>query len=268
VTLTVALISDVFFTADGEERLRRRLADARALGADLAVLPEIPLNPWSPATGTPTEDDAEPPEGRRHQALSAAARDGRIGLIGGAIVIDPATRTRHNTALVFTADGALVSTCRKVHLPDEDGFREPCHYEPGADPPDVVRAFGVPLGIQICSDINRPVGAHILTASGAAAIVNPRATEASTFERWKLVFRATALTMAAYVLSVNRPGPEQGVPLGGPSIVVDPEGEVLAESTDPLVVVRLDARVVEDARRRYPGYLAHYPSLYARGFSG
>lgn len=262
----MALVSDVFFEDDADARLRRRLAEARALGAELAVLPELPLNPWSPATSVARDNDAEEPEGRRHRLLSAAARGVSIGIVGGAIVRDAATGTRHNTALVFDRDGSLIASYRKVHLPDEEGFREGAHYEPGDDPPQVIRAFGVPLGLQTCSDINRPEGSQLLAALGAAAIINPRATEAATFERWKLVFRATALTASAYVLSVNRPGPDQGVALGGPSIAVDPDGNVLAESTDPIVIVDVDSRVVDDARRRYPGYLRFYPSVYARGW--
>ena len=58
--LTVALISEVFYEADGAGRLRDRLIQAADRGADLAVLPEIPLNPWRPATKTPVNDDAEP----------------------------------------------------------------------------------------------------------------------------------------------------------------------------------------------------------------
>lgn len=265
--MVVALISDVFFGTDSRTRLLRRLQAAKAGGAALAVLPEIPLNPWSPATRTPDPDDAEPENGPRHQMLGACAREAGIGIVGGAIVIDPYTGKRHNTALVFDAGGAHVSTYRKVHLPDEEGFHEPCHYEPGTSPPEVVRTFDVPFGIQICSDMNRPEGCHLLAAMGAAAVFNPRATQASTYERWKLVFRANALTSAAYVLSVARPAPEQGVPLGGASIVVDPNGDVIAESTEPVVFVKLDERVIADARRRYPGYLNLYPELYARGWA-
>jgi predicted amidohydrolase len=199
--------------------------------------------------------------------LSACAREVQIGVLGGAIVADPSTGRRHNTALVFGASGALVATYQKVHLPDEEGFHEPRHYEPGSEPPAVVRAFGLPFGIQICSDMNRPEGSHLLGAMGAAAIFNPRATQAATYERWKLVFRSNALTSTAYVLSVARPAPEQGVGLGGASIAVDPNGDVLAESDDPVVLVQLEEQVVADARRRYPGYLRLYPSVYARGWS-
>ena len=264
--LRVALIRDVFFSIDGEERLRARLSEARALGAELALLPEIPLNPWSPATRDVRDDDAEGPVGRRHVALANAAHEIGIGVVGGAIVRDPETGVRRNTALVFDTGGVLVATYAKVHVPDEEGFHEPCHYEAGDRMAEVVRDFGLPFGLQICSDINRPEGSHLLGAMGAAAILNPRATEAATFERWKLIFRANAMTSCAYVVSVNRPGPEQGVALGGPSIVVDPNGDVLLETTDPLAVVTLEQRVLDAARKRYPGYLAVNARLYAAGW--
>ena len=265
--LTTALISDTFFSADGEARLRTRLREAKDAGAELAVLPEIPLNPWSPAQMTPVDDDAEELGGRRHRAMSAAAKEAGIGLIGGAIVRDPATERRHNTALVFDTNGSLVASYAKVHLPDEPGFHEPCHYEPGSTMAEPIRAFALPIGVQICSDINRPMGSHALAAAGAMAIVNPRATEAATFERWKLVFRSTALTTCAYVLSVNRPSPEQGVPLGGPSIAVDPNGDVLVETSDRIALVRLDEQVVIASRKRYPGYLAHPAELYGQAWN-
>lgn len=68
------------------------------------------------------------------------------------------------------------------------------------------------------------------------------------------------------MLSVNRPRPEQGVALGGPSIAVAPTGEVLVETTDPLAVVTIDRAVVVRTRGRYPGYLATRADLYADGW--
>ena len=49
------------------------------------------------------------------------------------------------------------------------------------------------------------------------AILIPRASEEKTYQRWKIVFRANALTGCSYVLCVNRPDPEEGVLIGGPS---------------------------------------------------
>jgi predicted amidohydrolase len=58
-TLTVALVSEVFWEPDGELRLADRLKEAADKGAELAVLPEIPLNPWRPATKEAVDSDAE-----------------------------------------------------------------------------------------------------------------------------------------------------------------------------------------------------------------
>jgi N-carbamoylputrescine amidase len=261
--LTVALISEVFWEPDGTQRLRERLAEAAKRGADLAVLPEIPLNPWRPSTKEARDEDAEGMDGERARTQAEAAAEARIGLVGGIIHRDPQTGRRTSRALVFDRSGALVSTYEKLHLPEEPGFWETSHYEPGTEPPHRIDAFGLPVGVQICSDNNRPEGSHLLGAEGAMAVLVPRATEEKTYQRWKVVFRANALTSCAYILSVNRPDPEDGVLIGGPSIAVDPRGEVLVETTDRLALVTLDASVIREARIEYPGYLPVRARLYA-----
>jgi N-carbamoylputrescine amidase len=266
-SLVLALVSEVFFTPDGRDRLGTRLRQARAAGADLVVLPELPLNPWSPATPDPIDADAEPAHGVRARTLQAGARDAGVAVLGGTVERDAVTGRRHNTALLFDAQGRLVYAYRKMHLPDEPGFHETRHWEPGDDPPAVVRDLPMPLGIQICSDAWRPVGTCLLAAHGAEAILVPRASEAATYTRWRLIFRANALVSAAYVVSVPRPSPEQGIGLGGPSVVVGPDGDVLVETTDRLALTRLDSDSVATARRAYPGYLPWPAGVYARGWT-
>jgi predicted amidohydrolase len=51
--------------------------------------------------------------------------------------------------------------------------------------------------------------------------------------------------------------------IGGPSVAFDPNGALLAETTDTVALVTLDAKVVTDARRAYPGYLPIRARLYA-----
>src|SRR5262249_27360766 len=131
----VALLSEVFVGDDAPDRLAARLAAARGLGAELAVLPEIPLNPWAPATPVPRDEDAQPPEGPRPRALSRAARTAGIAVLGGAIVRDATTGRRHNLGLLFDGSGRLLGSYAKLHLPDEAGFHEPAHYAPGSEPP-------------------------------------------------------------------------------------------------------------------------------------
>jgi predicted amidohydrolase len=256
------MISETFWELDGPVRLKQRLAEAADRGADLALLPELPMHPWSPATREASEDDAEPMDGPRSRAQAEAAAEAGIGLVGGIIHrTDDGRRT--SRALVFDATGKLVATYEKLHLPEEEGFWETSHYEPGTEPPRRIDAFGVPIGVQLCSDNNRPEGTHLLGAQGAMAMLTPRATEEATYQRWKVVFRANAMTSACYVLSVNRPYPEHGVLLGGPSVAIDPRGDVVVETTDRMALVTLEAGAVLEARKSYPGYLPVRARLYA-----
>ena len=261
--LTIALISEVFWEADGAQRLRQRLAEAAQRGADLAVLPEIPLHPWRPATKEVHDEDAEAMDGPRATTQREAAVEAGIGLVGGIIHRDATTGRRTSRALVIDRAGEVRATYEKLHLPEEPGFWETSHYDPGTNPPRLIDAFGMPIGVQICSDNNRPQGTLLLGAQGAMASLVPRASEEKTFQRWKTVFRSNAMTGCLYVLSVNRPHPEGGVLLGGASVAFDPSGELLVETTDPMVLVTLEASRVTDARRAYPGYLPIHARLYA-----
>ncbi len=266
-TLRVALVTEVFPGDLEGTHLQSLLARAREDGADLAVLPEIPLNAWSPATKTARDDDAEEEDGPRQKRMADAAASVGIALVGGAIIRGPDTGVRHNTALLYDAAGELVESYRKVHLPAEEGYWETSHYEPGEDTPRVIEgALPFSLGLQICSDVNRPSFAQLLAHQGAEIIVAPRATPPESYERWQLVLRANAVMSGAFVVSVNRPRPEGGAHIGGPSIAIAPDGSVLAESTDPVCVVTLERSTLDTARTDYPGYLKRFPGLYARGW--
>jgi N-carbamoylputrescine amidase len=266
-SLTVALISEVFWQPDSGQRLTDRLRQAADQGAELALLPELPMNPWRPATKDAVDEDAEEEGGRRTQQMAEAARRSGVAVVGGIIARDPTSGRRTSRALLFDGRGEIVARYEKLHLPEEPGFWETSHYEPGTSAPRAVDGFALSVGMQICSDINRPEGSHLLGAQGVEAILAPRATEQRTYERWQVVFRANALTSCAYVLSVNRPAPEEGVAIGGPSVAVDPNGQMLVETIDSPAFVTLDRDVIRQARIDYPGYLPIRANLYARAWS-
>lgn len=264
--LRVALVTEVFFEDPGGQRLRAHLSAARKRGAHLAVLPELPLNPWSAASREPRDEDAEPEDGPRQRTMAEAAAEAGIALLGGAIVLDLATGRRHNTALLYGPDGRCLMRYRKVHLPQEEGYWETSHYVAGTTPPETVEGLPLRVGVQICSDVNRPDGFQMLAAQGAEVVLAPRATPPETYDRWRMVLRANAVMSGTYVVSANRPRPERGASIGGPSLVIAPSGEVVAETNEPLHVVDLERSVLASAAREYPGYLKRFPRLYAEGW--
>ena len=266
-SLRVAIIHEVFHGADRRERLRERLTQAHDAGAALALLPELPLHRWVPATRNPRDDDAEPPGGERHRLMAETASEIGIGIHGGTIVREPSTGRRFNRALLFDAAGELIAQYDKLHVPCEPGFWEADHYDPGETLPRPIDAFGLRLGMQICSDLQRPTLPNVLGAMGAELILAPRATPEGSHERWSTILRANAITSVTYVISVNRPTPEGGAPIGGASIVIAPDGTVIVETTDPVTTLALEREVVTEARRDYPGYLAVRADLYARAWA-
>lgn len=262
----VALIRDVFFADDAATRLVARLQRAKESGARLAVLPEIPCNPWSPATRQARDDDAEEIGGRRWMMQSQAAKRVGIALVGGVIARD-ASGVRRNTAVVFDESGGVAGVYSKVHVPEEPGFWETSHYEAGVEWPRVMEVASLRLGVQICSDINRPTGCLLLGAQGAELIVAPRSTERATYHRWKPVFMANALTSGAYVMSVDRPAPEQGVEIGQPSVAASPRGELILETMEEVSIAFVDLSVVRACRSEYPGYLAVPSAMYGQAWA-
>ena len=266
-TMRVAMIHEVFHDDPGGASLRAHLERARDDGADVAVLPELPLNAWAPHSKVPNEGDAEPLDGPRQRIMASAASDLGIALVGGVILRDSDSRVRHNTALVYGPDGALLARYRKIHLPEEEGYWETSHYEPGEEAPTLVDGLSLRTGLQICSDVNRPQGFQLLAAQGAEVVLAPRATPPGSWERWRMVLRANAVMSGAYLISVNRPRPEYGAPIGGPSIAIAPSGAVLAETEEPVTVVEMNRADVDEAAAGYPGYLERFPDVYARGWS-
>lgn len=263
----MALLSEVFHGEGAAERLATWLDRARTLSVQLVVLPELALDPWIPATRELRDEDAELADGPRRRMVMAAAREFGVAVLGSAIVRDPSTGQRYNQAFLVDGTGAERGRYSKLHIPQEPGFWETDHYAPGPETFSLMGLHGVPLGIQICSDINRPQGTHILAARGARLVLHPRATESDSFDHWRLVMRATARTATVWIASVNRPRPEQGVSLGGPSVVVDPTGEVVAEGYQTLMHWDIDTSRNEEASRTYPGYLGVRSDVYANAWN-
>ena len=81
--LKIALVACTF-PKDSPD-LMTVLHTAQSQGANLALLPECPAQPWVAATSKASAHDAEPAGGPRESRQSAAARAAEIALLGGSI---------------------------------------------------------------------------------------------------------------------------------------------------------------------------------------
>jgi len=75
-------------------------------------------------------DLAEPIPGPSTEALAAAARQHQVVIVGSLFERRDAG-VYHNTAVVLDADGSLLGTYRKMHIPDDPLYYEKYYFTPG-----------------------------------------------------------------------------------------------------------------------------------------
>ena len=134
---------------DNVARAAAHVAECKAQGADIAILPEIFNAPYS---NEYFAEYAEPQGGPTWQALSRMAQENQLWLVGGSIPeVDEAGKV-YNTSFVFDSQGRQVARHRKMHLFDIDvkggqSFRESATFTPGNE----VTVFETPGAKWVCA---------------------------------------------------------------------------------------------------------------------
>ncbi|KAJ9164725.1 Carbon-nitrogen hydrolase [Coniochaeta hoffmannii] len=262
---------------------RDKILEAASHGADIVVLPECFNSPYGceyfPSYAEQLAPYPPPPErSPSYAALSSAAREGGVYLVGGSIPElavgaesagegkwsedeQEERRTYYNTSLVFDREGRLLATHRKVHLFDIDipgkiTFRESDVLSAGnkitvVDLPEYGR-----LAVAICYDIRFPELAMVAARRGAFAFVVPGAFNLTTGPlHWKLQGQARAMDNQIYV-ALCSPARDMSAKYHawGHSMVIDPMAKVLveAEEGETIVYGEMDGDKIEETRRGIP----------------
>jgi len=117
---------------------------------------------------------AEPIPGPSTEMLSKLAKDKQIVIVGS-LFERRAPGLYHNTAIVIDADGQLLGSYRKMHIPDDPLFYEKFYFTPG----DLgFRAFDTrygKIGVLVCWDQWYPEGARLTALRGAQILFYPTA---------------------------------------------------------------------------------------------
>ncbi|MER8046774.1 carbon-nitrogen family hydrolase [Streptomyces sp. NPDC094032] len=226
-----------------------RLVRAERGGADLVVLPELwPVGAFAYESFAA---EAEPLKGPTYAAMAAAARDAEVWLHAGSIV-EAAGGALYNTSLVFSPDGELVASYRKIH---RFGFDkgEAVLMTAGEDLV-TVDLPQLTVGVATCYDLRFPELFRGLVDAGAQAFVLPAGWPARRLGHWRLLAQARAVENQAYVLACGTAGTHAGVEQAGHSMVVDPWGEILAEAgpDEETLRVVLDPAKVNVTREQFP----------------
>ncbi len=233
--------------------LRERVARARP---HVLVLPEMPFAPWL-ASSIPVDPQAWAAAATEHDRWldHLDDLDAEVVVTTRPIVDDAGVRA--NEAVVVVRGRGIVARRRKTFLPDEPGFHEATWYDRGPVDFPVVDTPVAPLGVMVCTELWFPEHGRALGAAGARIIAVPRATPVTSVERWEAGARVLATVAGAYVLSVNRAGGRGVATFDGGSVLVDPEGRVLARTTPevPVAAAEADLAAADRARATYPRYV-------------
>jgi NAD+ synthase (glutamine-hydrolysing) len=252
------------------------IREARKAKADLVAFPELAI------TGYPPEDlllKTRFIEDNRRALQKVAKQVSGITAVVGYVEhggspaqrftspgVLPAGRHELYNAAAIIADGCVISTYYKWHLPNYGVFDESRYFHSGKRLP-LVMLHGVAVGVNICEDIWLPEGpTRAQAAAGAEIVVN---INASPFHMGKSRYREHLLATRArengvMVTYTNMVGGQDELVFDGNSLILDQTGEVTTRGKafeEDMIVADLDAEPVARHRMRHSGKKSLAPDI-------
>ena len=178
----------------------------------------------------------------------------------------------HNTAVIIDADGSLLGSYRKMHIPDDPLFFEKFYFTPGDLGFKAWQTKYAKIGVLICWDQWYPEAARLTAMQGAEIIFYPTAIGWHPGEKkkygvkqhnaWETIQRSHAVANGCYVAVANRIGHEilddvggDGIEFWGQSFVAGTSGEIIAKAGSAkaeILIVPVDLANVDTTRTHWP----------------
>ncbi len=212
---------------------------------------------------------AEPIPGPKTEALREIAYKHDIVIV--ASLFEKRTAgIYHNTAVVIDADGSLLGTYRKMHIPDDPLYYEKFYFTPGDQGFKAWETKYGKIGVLICWDQWYPEAARLTAWAGAQILFYPTAIGWHPSEKesngesqcsaWQTIQRSHAISNGCYVAAVNRTGHENpaggdGIEFWGQSFVAAPSGQILAKGSvnkNETIMVEINMAEIEKSRTEWP----------------
>jgi len=205
------------------EKVTGLLRQAAPEPNSLVVLPEMFATGFSMNTVT----IAEPYGGDTEQFLSRMAKEHAIYLIGGA-----AMRSNHgrpqNKALVFGPKGDLIGFYAKMRPFSPGGESE--HYAAG-EHPTALKWAECTFAPFVCYDLRFPELFRLVASTRRPELFVVIANwPEKRITHWVRLLQARAIENQAYVVGVNRVGQDPFYSYSGRSLILDYNGEILADA--------------------------------------
>jgi len=243
-------------------------------GARIVCLPELFTSPYFPQdVKVDASRYAESLAGPTVKALSKAAAENRVVLVGGSI-FEVDGKNFYNTSVVFDDNGKVLGKYRKVHIPHDPNFYEQNYFTPGEGYSVFETRYGK-IATLICYDQWYPEAARTAALMGAEIIFYPtaigrvegvRQVEGDWQDAWTTVQRGHAIANCVAVAAVNRVGKEGSMQFWGGSFVSSQFGTVLARGSDQeeVVFAKVSKYMGEFVREGWRFFHNRRPDTYGR----
>jgi N-carbamoylputrescine amidase len=152
----------------------------------------------------------------------------------------------YNSVVMIDADGSIMGTYRKSHIPDGPGYQEKYYFRPGDTGFKVWPTRFGNIGVGICWDQWFPECARAMALKGADILMYPTAigsephdSSLDTRDPWRRAMIGHAVSNVIPVVASNRIGDEDGQKFYGSSFIADHRGDFAAhfDRTDEGVLV-------------------------------
>jgi len=193
---------------------------------------------------------AKPIPNKLTEIIEEKAKKSNVCIIAGSIP-EKKKDGIYNTSVFFNKDGGTIGKYSKMHLfplMDEDKY-----FQKGRKTP-IFKAKGRNIGVMICYDLRFPELARKLTLLGADIIFMPSEFPYPRLDHWKTLIKARAIENQIYFMAVNRVGKDNSNVFFGNTSVVDPWGELIADSGDKecIVTAEIDLSKIRQVRKQMP----------------
>ena len=164
-----------------------------------------------------------------------------------------------NSAAVIDADGKILGTYRKIHIPHDPFFYEQSYFEPGDLGFQIFETRHLRFAVLICYDQWFPEAARIVALQGAEVIFYPTAigyladdplSFGEWLSAWETIQRGHAIANSIHVAAVNRVGKEGNTKFWGSSFVSSPFGKILKKAGDGEEVLIAEIDLSQNTRIR------------------
>jgi N-carbamoylputrescine amidase len=255
------------------ERLVRAAAKQ---GANIVLIQELFETPYfckehNPACFSVAMPIAENPAVRRFQEL---ARE--LNIVLPASVYERAGNTFYNSVAVIDADGSLLGTYRKAHIPESPGYHEKFYFSPGDTGFKVWPTRFGSIGVAICWDQWFPESARAMALLGAEILFYPTAIGSEpqdlsidSRDHWQRAMQGHAASNIMPLVASNRVGTEQGerwkVTYYGSSFITDHTGAIVKQAPregEAILTATFDLDAIRDYRNSWGVFRDRRPELY------